>query len=346
MTAKDIIQKRKDRWLEWYDLQHDQKLMLVVDYEDDDVTGSRPWPNPDRMDQRLDWAVKKYHRQISKMAWLQDDRIPFLDLYTGTEIFAEAFGCEVHRTDNNMPFALPLINDSKQAAHIRIPELEQTPLYDLIEKARFLRQQTDKNALLRLVDIQTPMDITALIWDKNSFYIAMLEEPEAIKEVNRKVQTLMVEFLDIWFEQFGSDYIAHYPDYYMPSGLTLSIDEIGAVSPEMFAEFFLPEVNALSERYGSLGVHCCAHAKHQWQGLSEIVNLKIINLVQPDTVIKKAYPYFAKTCCQMHQWHDTLPVDYMLNHLPEKAHVVLNPPAHSRYEAEALCDAVNQVRFG
>ena len=346
MVDQNSIQKRKDRWLDWYDLQNDQKIMLVIDYEEDDISDSRPWPNPDRMDKRLDWAVNKYHRQISRMEWLQDDRIPFLDLFTGTEIFAEAFGCDVHRTDNNMPFALPLITDSEQAGKIRVPKLEQTPLYDLIDKAHCLKAQTDSHALLRLVDIQTPMDITALIWDKNSYYIAMLEEPEAIKEVNHKVQTLLVEFLDLWFEQFGSEYIAHYPDYYMASGLTISIDEIGAVSPELFAEFFLPEVNYLSKRYGGLGVHCCAHARHQWQGLNQITHLKLINLVQPDTVIKKAYPYFAETCCQMHQWHDTLPVDYLINHIPEKTHIVLNPPARSRYEAETTCETVNQARSG
>jgi hypothetical protein len=39
----------------------------------------------------------------------------------------------------------------------------------------------------------------------------------------------------------------------MPKGITLSEDEVGSVSSEMFQKFFLPELQDLSARYGGLG---------------------------------------------------------------------------------------------
>ena len=102
-----------------------------------------------------------------------------------------------------------------------------------------LREKTDNNATIRLPDIQSPADIAALILRKDAFFIGMMEEPDAIKELIAKAMELLVQFLDAWFEEFGSSFVAHFPDYYMDYGLTLSEDEIGVISTAMFDEFFL-----------------------------------------------------------------------------------------------------------
>jgi uroporphyrinogen-III decarboxylase len=153
---------------------------------------------------------------------------------------------------------------------------------------------------MRLPDIQSPFDIAALIWEKSDFFAALYTEPEAVKELVAMAEELLSEFLDKWFARYGTEFAAHYPTYYMPSGITLSEDEIGALSPEMVREFSLPVLNRLSGRYGQIGIHCCAHAVHQWGNLAGINNLTVLNLIQPDDVIEKAYPFFSGVCAQMH----------------------------------------------
>ena len=49
-------------------------------------------------------------KQMEMAQWLDDDRIPALNPWAGTELFARAFGCEVRYPGNNMPFAIPLIH--------------------------------------------------------------------------------------------------------------------------------------------------------------------------------------------------------------------------------------------
>jgi len=67
----------------------------------------------------------------------------------------------------------------------------------------------------------------------------------------------------LWFARYGHAFVAHYPDYFMPFGMTLSEDNIGSVGPELFESMFLPELNTLSRHYGAIGIHFCTHAHHQ-----------------------------------------------------------------------------------
>jgi hypothetical protein len=48
-----------------------------------------------------------------------------------------------------------------------------------------------------------------------------------------KVRALLVAFFDEWFKRYGTTFVAHYPDYVMHGGLTLSVDEVGAIGVGM-----------------------------------------------------------------------------------------------------------------
>jgi len=178
-----------------------------------------------------------------------------------------------------------------------------------------------------LPDIQSPLDVAALIWEKVGFFSAMVEEPEAVEALVHMTERLITDFLDLWFERYGKEFIAHYPDYYMPYGITLSEDEVGTISPDMFERFSLPSINTLSRRYGQVGVHCCANSEHQWQSFKKIENLVLLNFVQSPEVIARAYPVFADTCVQMHAAVDVV----MPN--TQGARVVLQAFAGSKEEA-------------
>lgn len=232
-----------------------------------------------------------------------------------------------------LPFALPHVFTAQEAARLRTPELSSSSLAYLFDLAEAAREKTGKDVPVRLPDIQSPMDIAALIWEKSDFFIAMIEDPEAVRELAEKVRQLLMTFLDEWFRRFGTGYVAHYPHYWMEGGLTLSEDEVGAVNPEMFETFFLPELQILSERYGGLGMHCCANARHQWEGFARIPGLRFPNLVQPEKKIREAIPYFKNSTAQWHGMTFALPQDnFMLNGYQD-AHLVLESNAATREEA-------------
>ena len=265
-----LFEERKKAWRELYDGGRQSVVMLYFD------DNERPWPYPENKRARIDWALKTYRAQCERAAWLKDDRVPFLSPYTGTEIFAQAFGCEVHLPGDNMPFALPLVESTAEAAKLKTPDPEGAlrAVWDIAEALH----AAEPDAVLALPDIQSPLDIAALIWEKTDFYAALLTEPEAVLELTEKVYTLLTGFLDRWFDRFGRAFVAHYPDYYMPYGVTLSEDEVGVISPALFERFCLPTLGALSDRYGMIGIHCCAEAKHQWGLLKNIPGFTLFNL--------------------------------------------------------------------
>jgi hypothetical protein len=186
---------------------------------------------------------------------------------------------------------------------------------------------------MRLIDVQSPMDIAALVWDKNTFYTALLETPKAVQELAHRVKEILTTFLDRWFTRYGRAFMAHYPQYFMADGLTLSEDEVGSVSPKLFQELFLPELAELSARYGGLGMHCCANARHQWEGFKQIPGLRLLNLNQPLSVCEAAFPSFADTCAQM----PVAEVEWDLGRGPgqfsDGVHIVLTGTVKTRDEA-------------
>ncbi|MCL2004276.1 MAG: hypothetical protein FWG72_09790 [Oscillospiraceae bacterium] len=290
------ILRRKQSWLDLYSGKT-KRLFVANVCRDDNPRPLLWWENADA---RVEYAVKKYHFQMECLGKIPDSSIPYLDMITGTEIFAEAFGCGVFRPEDNNPAAIPCVANASEAAKIKIPNLEDTNLSILFDMADKARSRTGNDAMFKFPDIQTPMDIAALIWEKTDFFASMYEDPEAIKELCHKIKLFMFDFLDKWIGRYGKEHIAHYPDYYIPEGITVSEDELGAVSPEMFDAFFLDELNRFSERYGSIGIHCCAGAKHQWENLKKVKHLRLLNLNLPHRDMPEAYECFKASCVQFH----------------------------------------------
>jgi hypothetical protein len=182
------------------------------------------------------------------------------------------------------------------------------------------------------------MDIAALIWDKTQFYPAMVDCPEAVLALAGKVKAYLTLVLDAWFARYGREFISHYPDYYMDGGITVSEDEVGAVSGKMFERFFLSELADLSNRYGGMGLHCCANARHQWTNFLKIPGLRIINFVQPPEVIREAVPFFAPRVGQWHSFQgEGAPWTWPQQNPPE-ARMVYEIAVSSREEAQETAE--------
>jgi len=339
----NVIQAKKDKYIKFYELDPNVKKLFHIHIANNPNVKPMPYLRRENMQGRIDSAVSSYESAMSRADWLNDDFIPYATCGTGTEIFAEAFGCQVMRPDNTMPFAMPFITEAAEAAKIKIPKLEDSTLYYLFEMADKIKEKCGDEALLGLVDVQTPMDIAALIWDKTYFFAAMIDEPEAVKELAHKISQLYFAFFDEWFRRYGPEFISHCPDYYMPSGFTYSEDEVGAVSPKMFEEFFLPELIEISDRYGNVGMHCCAHARHQWENFKKIPNLKMINYVPPHVDLRESIEYFTGVTAMFPWWSGSGGPETWFSQLNENSHVLLDFTAQNEEEAKELADKINKA---
>ncbi len=204
-------EQRKTRWRHLYQ-EGAGRFVYHIAYYPKPVAAPMFWP--DRMEERVNYGVRLYEAQVERMAWLDDDFIPYLCPATGTEIYAEVLGSKVYRPHNNMPFARHFIENAAQAAKLYIPDPSHTRLMDIVELGRRIRDKTDAAAIMKLPDVQSPMDILAQIWDKTDLYASMLDEDceNLILDLGQALCRFLTRFLDIWFAELGTSYISHCPD--------------------------------------------------------------------------------------------------------------------------------------
>mgnify|MGYP001810018578 CR=1 FL=1 len=346
------IKARKDRWQRLLSPGSKPGFCFVVHCFENEENILPPAPPlwPEKAKERIEYKWKVYQYCLEKAAWLDDDRVPCIDMITGTEIFAEALGCPVHRPADNMPFALPFITDAADAARVKVPELSKSTLAYLFDMADELYSRSGKQGHFHMIDVQSPMDIAALVWEKSSFLMGLYDSPEAVKELSHKAYQLLTAFLDEWFRRYGTEFEAHYPSYFMHGGMTLSEDEVGAVNAEIFEEFFAPELAALSNRYGGISIHCCADAGHQWENFRKIPGLRLLNLTNPptrsaDEYTRKAYPFFKNACAQWHQgWNPGGDQAEWGGKFPQDCRLVIEVCAKTREDAIRISGKLQEDR--
>ena len=244
--------------------------------------------------------------------------------------------------DAQMPPAVPLWPDLvPQRIQWRWAEYER-----MCRKA----QRVDDDRVPYLSNVQSPMDIVALIWDKADLFAAMIDTPDAVSALAEKVRALLVAFFDEWFRRYGTTFVAHYPDYVMNGGITMSVDEVGAVSDELFRTFFRDELSALSKHFGGIGIHCCADARHQWGNFRDLPGLKLINHNLPPTrqaqeYLPDALRFYGTKVAQMPiGWTPDGPPESWPAQFPEGSRVVFEVQAEDMDRAAAIAERLQGVR--
>jgi hypothetical protein len=229
----------------------------------------------------LDRGLRTYEAQVAYHEATGDDSVPYAPIQTGTQLLAAAFGCPVHVYEDSNPCALPLVETAKEADELGVPGVEEGPLGRALEYGRLLADRLGPDVPIGVPDIQSPFDIAALIWRKERMYLAIMDEPDAVRRLVAKCQRLLEAFIDRFLEEFAQANLCHCPQAWAPPelGIWLSEDEAGAMSTPMFEEFCLPSLDLLSRRYGGMFLHCCADADHQHESFRRIPNLRAMNRV-------------------------------------------------------------------
>jgi hypothetical protein len=229
----------------------------------------------------LPWVVRNVEARLKWHEATGDDSVPFASLTTGTEFFAAAFGCPVQLYEGAPPAARPLVFSAEEAEALPLPDLKARPLERFFEFAHLVRREVGPEVAIGVPDIQSPFDIAALIWHKQDLFVAMHDEPAAVKRLVDKCLILVQGFLTEFKRQFPNCNLCHCPNHWAPPemGCALSEDEAGSMSPAMFEEFCLPSLVHLSDAFGGLFMHCCAAADHQYRQFRRIPKLRGINRV-------------------------------------------------------------------
>jgi hypothetical protein len=296
---------------------------------------------------QAEWLTYLLGRHEERLRWheaLDDHSVPFVKLSTGTELFAAAFGCDVHVYEDSPPAALPLVRTAEEADRLAVPSLDAPSLARVFEMARLVRERVGPKVPISVPDIQSAFDIAALIWRKEDLYIATKTAPDAVKRLVEKCQALLIRFFDAFIREVGEVNLSHCPIAWAPPelGVWLSEDEAGAMSVRMFEEFCLPNLVELSQRYGGLFVHCCATADHQYGSFRKIPNLRGLNRVFQKPGPRPAIEAFSGPTVLMMAWIEEAKANEMLDMARPDTRFLFNMPGQPLEESKRTLECLRE----
>lgn len=254
----------------------------------------------------LPQTVESYRSCVARLDVLDHDEVPCVRLGSNTGVFAAAFGCQFARVEGSAPFTLHVVESAEEADRLPEPHWRNSRcLVRFFELATLVRRELGADAPIAVPDIQSPFDIAALVWKKEDLFMAILENPDAVKRLVAKCQRLLTGFLQEFLHEFSNVNLCHCPNTWAPSrlGCSLSEDEVGSLSVEMFEEFCLPSLVEMSREFGGLFMHCCANADHQYASFKKIPNLRGLNRVfQYPPGPRPAFEMFSGQTVFMQAW--------------------------------------------
>lgn len=293
----------------------------------------------------LDFHLRSYEAQVRVLEEIDHDAVPYAKVQTGTQLFAEAFGATVHVYDDGWLAAMPLVTTPREADALAEPTLAARPLARVFELAGMLRERLGPEVPIGVPDLQSPFDIAALIWRKEDLYLAVVDDPDAVKRLAAKCLSLLKTFLREFRREFGEVNLCHCPMAWAPPelGCWLSEDEAGAMSVASFEEFCLPHLVDLSEAFGGLFVHCCATADHQYASFCKIPNLRGMNRVFQEPGPAPAIRAFSGRAVLMQAWMTEDQVKGMLELAQPDTRFLFNMPGQPLDAARATYEHLREL---
>ena len=303
---------------------------IPAPYPGDYAVSDRP------LQEWLPRLLQDYEAQSRMLEAIDHDAVPSVRLGTGTGVFAAAFGCPIHIYADSPAAARPLVCTVEEADRLPVPSLDAPTLARVFEMGEMVRARVGPDVPLGVPDIQSAFDIAALIWNKEDFYVAIMQNPDAVERLVAKCQTLLKNFFVEFMRRFPECNLCHCPVAWAPPqlGVWLSEDEAGCMSVSMFEEFCLPNLNDLSDTFGGLFMHCCATADHQYGSFKKIHHLRGINRVFQAPGPRPAIEAFSGQAVLMQAWMNEDDVNKMLDMALPDTRFLFNMPAQPLDEAK------------
>lgn len=266
--------------------------------------------------------AREYAQEIRDLESVGDDRVPAAKLWTGSQIYAEAFGCEVHIYPSDPPASKPLVESPEEADQIQEPDMWNCPnIMRIFEFARKLLSELGPETPLAPPDMQSGFDIACQIWNKEQLFYALVEDKDAVHRLSEKCARFFKKVQQELRKEFPTMHPNHCPMNWTPPelGVWISNDECGVMSNKMFREFMLPEIKDLSETFGGIGMHCCASAEHQFPIFNEIPGWYAFNRVPAQKGIETILDHFSGPQAPVHclAWMDDEKTDWLIRNAAE-----------------------------
>ena len=190
------------------------------------------FPAAQKLHVTVDQLVKDAELQAQAMALVarETDTLAAVSLMD-LSVEAEAFGANVHYSENEVPVVTgQLIEDMDAAQALKIPSLDEGRARTCVEGVRLAKQRIqDKPVLAGIIG---PYSLAGRLMDVTEIMYICYDEPETVHAVLEKVTAYLIAYGRA-FRAAGAD------------GVVMAEPLAGILSPELAAEFSEPYVKRM-----------------------------------------------------------------------------------------------------
>ena len=271
------IQRSKNRVNRFWDFESDDRNPIII----------FKYPNYNLSQELLvDWDKYLTDKELSlqvkleaikeHLEFIDDDYIPYIDIFMGTPLVASAFGCEVEFFKDKDPWVRgAVINDYKEIDKITVPDLKRKGLTkETIDLIEYYKSATNGKLPISLPDIQGPLSVAIDLMGAEKVYMGFHDDPKRMRDLLDIISEAIVKFINIILKKIDdNEYIFDWLGIYGPRekrGIRISEDNIISISEGLYKEFIEPvHIRIIDEINGGI-IHWCGNGRHNFNNIARI----------------------------------------------------------------------------
>jgi len=185
----------------------------------------------------------------------------FLEPWYGIGTVASAFGCGYLWRAGQAPMVERRFDSVAEALEYEAVPVAETAIgRHTLEMIDYFVDKTRGKVPISLTDTQSPLNVACHVVDMKRLFMALYDEPEAVRRLLERIAHLLVAFTAEQIEQIGESLV--WPGHGFAScrcfgGLGVSDDLAVMISDGQYLEFAAGAVSIVAEAFGGWAFHSC-----------------------------------------------------------------------------------------
>ncbi|HCO95754.1 MAG TPA: hypothetical protein DIU00_17710 [Phycisphaerales bacterium] len=205
----------------------------------------------------------------------------FLVPWYGIGTVAGAFGADYIWKEKQAPAIRPKFGSVKEALDYTPVPVSQTGIgKHTLEMIDYFLDKTGGRVPMSLTDTQSPLNIACNVVEMSSFFIKMLDDPQAVKTLLNRLAELLVEFTHEQIGRIGDALVRpghRYSSCRCFEGLGMSDDNALMISGEQYLEFAAGAVELAGKPFGGSAFHSCGNWSDKVEAVKKIDGLRMVD---------------------------------------------------------------------
>lgn len=218
---------------------------------------------------------------LAKSMAYEADIPNFLEPWYGIGTIASAFGTDYHWEPAQSPSVCNRLGSVSDVLKARdIPVAETAIGRHTLEMIRYFLEETQGRLPISFTDTQSALNIAGGLVDITSLMMEMMDDPEAVRHLLRRVGTRLMEFNELQVRLMGSATV--YPGHGFASSrhfksLGISADNVLMVGSDMYRELVAEEDERNCAPFGGIAFHSCGDWSSRIPMVKTLKGLRVVD---------------------------------------------------------------------